>query len=111
MDILIVRRQSANSLTFKDFNVHRTKITRALYWLKTNNRYYADIVIDVNPLPENGPVDNLLPQLGDAEDEFFDDNDNEVEDTIVFVPTRLHLFRPQMKKMRACKSLLYLHGL
>src|SRR6185436_6189817 len=46
LDILVVRRQSANNLAFKDFNVRRVKVFRALHWLKANNRYYADIVID-----------------------------------------------------------------
>lgn len=31
LDILVVRRQSANRLAFRDFNVRRIKVSRALY--------------------------------------------------------------------------------
>ena len=38
LDVLIVRRQSANgSSAFRDFNVRRTKVDRKLHWLKENN--------------------------------------------------------------------------
>ncbi|PKY12906.1 hypothetical protein RhiirB3_322927, partial [Rhizophagus irregularis] len=57
LEILIIRRHSASDLTaFRDFTVRRAKVTRALQWLKANNRYYADIIIDeeaLQSLPEN----------------------------------------------------------
>jgi hypothetical protein len=57
LDILVVRRQSRNKLVFKDFNVRRTKVFRALHWLKVNNHYYTNVVIDneiLQALPDNG---------------------------------------------------------
>jgi len=47
LDVLIIRRQSAkNSEAFKDFKIRRSKVARALNWLKKHNRYYANITID-----------------------------------------------------------------
>ena len=63
LDVLVVQRQSANGQAFQNFNVRRTKVACALRWLKENNCYYADIIIDdevLRSLPENGTVDNLL---------------------------------------------------
>ena len=64
LDTLIVRRSSAESSTsFRDFTVRRDKIRKALCWLKRNNRYYADIIIDDNvlrTLPDEGSIDDLL---------------------------------------------------
>ena len=68
LDVLIVRRNSANGVAFRDFTVRRNKVIRALYWLKENNRYYTDIVIDkevLHSLPENGAIDDILSQLDD----------------------------------------------
>ena len=65
IDILIVRRQSADDLTvFRDFIVRQNKVARALAWLKINNPYYADIIIDeevIRSLPENGSIIDQLP--------------------------------------------------
>ncbi|RGB24473.1 hypothetical protein C1646_773050 [Rhizophagus diaphanus] len=45
--VLVIRYHSAsNPEAFRDFRVHRNKIIHALNWLKENNRYYADIIID-----------------------------------------------------------------
>src|SRR4051812_29855704 len=64
IDILIIRRQSANDSTvFWDFIVRWDKVARALAWLKANNRYYADIIIDeeiIKNLPENEFIINQL---------------------------------------------------
>jgi hypothetical protein len=103
LDTLVVRQRSANGSTFRDFNVCRIKIARALSWLKENNRYYINIIIDneiLQSLPENGPIDEYLPQvqnadeqlndneLNDDENEQLNDNINETNDTIIrnFVP-------------------------
>ncbi|CAB4417166.1 unnamed protein product [Rhizophagus irregularis] len=71
LDTLIVRRSSAESSTsFRDFTVRRDKVRKALCWLKRNNRYYADIIIDDNvlrTLPDEGSIDDLLSQVRDAE--------------------------------------------
>ncbi|CAG8698864.1 17737_t:CDS:2 [Rhizophagus irregularis] len=71
LDTLIIRRSSAESSTsFRDFTVHRDKVRKALCWLKRNNRYYANIIIDDNvlcTLPDEGSIDYLLSQVRDAE--------------------------------------------
>src|SRR4051812_41735327 len=77
LDILVIRLQSSNGLAFKNFNVRHTRVARALRWLKENNRYYSDIEIDaevLQSLPENGPIDDRLPQLDDIEGEDSDNN-------------------------------------
>ena len=65
LNVLIVRRQSANnSAIFRDFKVRRDKVARALWWLKKNNCYYSDIVIDneiIQSLPIDSPIDDQLP--------------------------------------------------
>ena len=75
---------------FKNFNVQHTKVTRTLHWLKENNRYYANIIIDeeiLSTLPENGSVDDQLQHLEGEEQHFdnnehFDDNDDNSEKLI-----------------------------
>ncbi|PKY46255.1 hypothetical protein RhiirA4_300765, partial [Rhizophagus irregularis] len=60
LDTLVVRRSSAErSTSFRDFRVCRDKVRKALCWLKENNRYYADIIIDDNvlrTLPDEGSI-------------------------------------------------------
>ncbi|CAB4424345.1 unnamed protein product [Rhizophagus irregularis] len=90
LNILIVRHQSSNGLTFRDFNVRHSKVAQALYWLKKNNHIYANIVIDeevLQSLPDNGPTDDQLPQLEETTDEVFDNDNKEAEniDTILFL--------------------------
>lgn len=56
LPILQISRQGANN-TEATFRVRRDKIMQALLWLKTNNKYYHNIVIDMNNiscLPTNG---------------------------------------------------------
>ena len=94
LDVLIVRRNSANGVAFRDFTVRHTKVTRALYWLKENNRYYTDIVIDkevLHSLPENRAIDDILPQLDDIEGHDFNGDDDGLEDSVDrnFVPIPL----------------------
>ncbi len=93
LDILVVRRQSTNDPTaFRDFNVRRDRIARALLWLKQNNKYYYDITIDneaLSSLPENGSVTHLLPQLQDdqtIEENSGDDENDENTISSTFVP-------------------------
>src|SRR6266540_2893187 len=51
LDVLVVRHQSAtNSGIFRDFRVRRAKVILALNWLKKNNYYYVDIIIDYKVL-------------------------------------------------------------
>ena len=66
LDLLVVRRYTENGSNFRDFQVHREKVMRALLWLKANNIYYRDIDIDNNilqKLPENGSIAEQLPQV------------------------------------------------
>ncbi|RGB30604.1 hypothetical protein C1646_765130 [Rhizophagus diaphanus] len=101
-DTLIVHRSSAESSTsFRDFTVHRDKVRKALCWLKRNNRYYANIIIDDNilcTLPDKGSIDDLLPQVHDAVNRLHHVNyescnadrlDSETDNTIIqnFIPT------------------------
>src|SRR5205085_1990713 len=93
IDILIVRRQSADYLTvFRDFIVRQNKVARALAWLKINNPYYADIIIDeeiIRSLPENGSIINQLPRVSDQMTGEKTDNNNDDEDiTRTFVPSQ-----------------------
>ncbi|GBB92622.1 hypothetical protein RclHR1_20340001 [Rhizophagus clarus] len=71
LDTLVVCRQSAEgSMSFKDFTVRCDKIKQAFCWLKENNRYYSDIIIDddiLRTLPENSSINEYLPQIHDAE--------------------------------------------
>src|SRR6266498_1313762 len=67
LEVLIMRRQSSNNLeSFRDFKVRRAKVARALYWLKCNNPYYSNIVIDneiLESLPDNESIVKDLPQI------------------------------------------------
>ncbi|CAB4407286.1 unnamed protein product [Rhizophagus irregularis] len=86
-------RQSSNNPTvFRDFTVRRRKVCKALLWLKENNPYYNDIIIDTNlleTLPENDSIFNMLPQLQD--DELGEDDGDNIEDgedvSRMFVPS------------------------
>ncbi|CAG8782030.1 15441_t:CDS:1, partial [Racocetra fulgida] len=57
-NVLIIYQQSERDLVaFRDFKVHRDKVTHVLYWLKANNSYYSEIVINnetLQSLPEDG---------------------------------------------------------
>ena len=87
LDVLVIRRQSANnSAGFRDFKVRRAKVTRALIWLKENNRYYADIIINygvLRSLPLDGTIDDQLRDINDDDD--YDENEDDVI-TCTFVP-------------------------
>src|SRR6266496_3847708 len=76
LDVLVVRQQSANEPTaFRNFVVRREKVASALLWLKRNNRYYKDIIIDdeiLQSLPANGSIIHQLPQI--RNDQTIDDN-------------------------------------
>ncbi|CAB4427789.1 unnamed protein product [Rhizophagus irregularis] len=77
-DILVVRRESANDTSgFRDFTVRREKIAKALYWLKANNPYYEDIIIDdeiLKSLPQNGSIINQIHQI--RSDQIIDEMDD-----------------------------------
>lgn len=55
-----------NLSTYRDFRVRCAKISRTLRWLKENNNYYADIVIDnkiLQSLSNNDFVCNRLKKI------------------------------------------------
>jgi hypothetical protein len=87
LDIFIIRRQSANDPTkFKNFTVRHAKVARALLWLKKNNCYYCDIIIDDNilqSLPENDSVIDQLRQFQDARITDEDLNEDESRDNTI----------------------------
>ncbi|RGB24503.1 hypothetical protein C1646_610599, partial [Rhizophagus diaphanus] len=60
LDMLVIRHHSAsNPEIFRDFRVRHNKVIRALNWLKKNNHYYADIIIDhevLRYLPIDGSI-------------------------------------------------------
>ncbi|KAK3925313.1 dTDP-glucose 4,6-dehydratase 2, partial [Frankliniella fusca] len=61
----------------EDFLIRRSKVSRALHWLKKNNKYYKDIVIDlpcIMSLPDNGYFSNYL-NTGESQD-FCDEQDD-----------------------------------
>jgi hypothetical protein len=94
LEVLIVRRHSASDLTaFRDFTVRRVKVARALQWLKANNRYYKDIIIDdeaLQSLPENCSIADQLPRIENDqinEDSNEDENGSDNMITRSFVPS------------------------
>jgi hypothetical protein len=114
----VVRHQSAEgSTSFRDFTVRRDKIKQALCWLKKNNRYYADIIIDENvlrTLPDDGSIDDRLPQIRNDENrlQLVDDAhrlDSETDDTIVrnFIltpipsPIETHIINDALARMQS----------
>ncbi|CAG8734062.1 10885_t:CDS:1 [Rhizophagus irregularis] len=78
LDVLVVRRKLANDISgFRDFIIHRKKIAKALYWLKANNPYYEDIIIDdeiLKSLPQNGSIINQIHQI--KSDQIIDEMDD-----------------------------------
>ncbi len=66
-DIIIVRQQSSDDPNiFRDFTVRREKVNKALKWLKENNPYYNNIIIDykiLNSLSKNRSIINMLIQF------------------------------------------------
>ncbi|PKK57165.1 hypothetical protein RhiirC2_640207, partial [Rhizophagus irregularis] len=60
LDVLVICRQSAsNAEAFRDFKDHCDKVTQALIWLKQNNRYYADVIID-HEILQSLPIDGTI---------------------------------------------------
>src|SRR6266498_4154589 len=79
--MLVICCQSTNSIGFKDFNVKHAKVARTLNWLKKNNKYYANIIIDnkvLSSLSINGPIDDRLQSTQTTED-----SDHKGEDDMI----------------------------
>ncbi|GBB86547.1 hypothetical protein RclHR1_12970010 [Rhizophagus clarus] len=67
----------AQIFTVIDFTVRREKIAKALFWLKANNPYYEDIIIDdeiLNSIPQNGSIINQIQQI--RSDQIIDEMDD-----------------------------------
>src|SRR5439155_8558746 len=95
LDVLVVRDQSANnSAGFRDFKVRHAKVTHALCWLKENNRYYEDIIIDdeiLRSLLVNGSIDDQLQNTEIvAEDLNHDEEDDVIMCTFVLLSPLTH---------------------
>ncbi|GBC48157.2 uncharacterized protein LOC105316640 [Rhizophagus irregularis DAOM 181602=DAOM 197198] len=80
LDMLVIRHQSvSNAEAFRDFKVRRDKVIQALIWLKQNNRYYANVIIDheiLQSLPIDGTIDDQLQDIN--EDIDYDESENDV---------------------------------
>jgi len=63
---LIVRRSTGDNTAHYDFLVRRVKATKALQWLKENNRWYQHITMSMDRLSQ-------LPENGNLEDNFVDE--------------------------------------
>ncbi|EXX66670.1 hypothetical protein RirG_121580 [Rhizophagus irregularis DAOM 197198w] len=78
--MLVIRHQSvSNAEAFRDFKVRRDKVIQALIWLKQNNRYYANVIIDheiLQSLPIDGTIDDQLQDIN--EDIDYDESENDV---------------------------------
>ena len=88
--------------------VRRTKVARALQWLKANNRYYNDIIIDedtLQSLPENDSIADKLPQIEDDQVNWNSNEDENGNDNMIartFVP----LLPPSNREDIAIKNTL-----
>ncbi|CAN0161735.1 unnamed protein product [Laminaria digitata] len=74
LSVLIVLRQGADQDTHNDFVARRSRVEGALRWLRDNNPFYRDIVLDENAFsrsPQHGSNDessesNAGPEQGGA---------------------------------------------
>ena len=68
LDVLLVRKPHARSPNdYKDFRVRKVKVLAFLRYLKENNPYYADVVIQPSALvdlPADGDISDRLPHVG-----------------------------------------------
>ncbi len=82
-----MHHQSANnSAMFRNFKVHHDKVTHMLWWLKKNNCYYSDIVIDnkiIQSLPINSPIDDQFQHSQTIIEDEDEDEDNVITRTFV----------------------------
>ncbi|CAG8661439.1 4989_t:CDS:2 [Ambispora leptoticha] len=63
LEICVVRWQSEDGSTFRDFKVHRRKVAQALQWLKENNTYYSNITIENDVLQFLKKISIILEQI------------------------------------------------
>ena len=119
--VIIVKLKGKHN-TFKDVNVRRDKVRKALLWLIHNNPHYAQLEIDeeaLNSLPENGVPPDLMnvetkseivsddtgmPDLGPP-------TDNPSEDTVYTDSTDMSSFLPvgeqQQQEIEAVRNQLF----
>jgi hypothetical protein len=85
LDVLVVHHNSSDGRVFKDFNVWQSVVSCVFYWLKLNNRYYSNIVIDkevLRSLPENGSLNDQISRLEDMGCELGSEIDDEEVDNL-----------------------------
>lgn len=73
--IVLLNRNTPNGMI--QFRVRSSNVRVALCWLKENNQYYRDIIIDENVLrnlPRDGDVSHLLPNIPGADQPVEDPN-------------------------------------
>ena len=64
LSTIVVRKESVNG--HRDFHVRRDKILEALNFLKMNNPFYSDIIIDmeqISQLPLNDSIYGMIPTV------------------------------------------------
>ena len=61
LDLVVIRKESTTG-SHKDFRVRRSRVLRALQWLRENNVYFHDISLDHSVLDEL-PEDGDLPEI------------------------------------------------
>lgn len=91
LPLISIKRTGSNN-TEAHFKVRRDKVFNALLWLKHNNRFYRDIVINYNNvslLSDDGIPDDILTLSTDA------DNERPTEETSEVVGNASTSFIPQ----------------
>lgn len=67
--LILLNRETPHGIA--QFKVRSAVVRRALVWLRRNNQYYQDIIIDeqnMGMLPDDGDVVDLLPSIPDPLD-------------------------------------------
>ncbi len=66
----MIRQQSDNnSIVFRNFNIYYDKVATILLWLKINNHYYKDIIINNEILQFLSKNKSIISQLMQIQDE------------------------------------------
>ncbi|CAG8743401.1 872_t:CDS:2 [Gigaspora margarita] len=66
LNMLIMQHNSSDQSAFRNFQVCRDKISRALHWLKENNIFYCDIEIANDILQSLLENNTIIDQLSEA---------------------------------------------
>ena len=106
---LIIRRHGTDN-THRDCRVRRQKVLQAITWLKENNPFYADIVIDYESL-ERLPEDGIPTDLPTVEDPQSNEQQNTLQEHAEEEnPQQSHSFLPlplgQQSEQDAIRALI-----